>query len=140
MIKKWKKLPEWVQWIIYFPCVVIFSALAGLLASLPVLGRSQSNIGSIIVGILAALVATTVFYWSAFYLAPRLKKLIAGILYLIFMFLWCATLVRITYEWGQGLEYSSTAPLTEVCQAIVAILWGSYLFISAFRSDEPMEL
>ena len=145
MFKFWKALPEWAQWVIYLPCVFISSAGAGLLASLPmligwVLWGNPSKVSVIIFSSLSALVATTVFYWAAFYLAPRGKKIAGGILYAAMMFLWVLTFIRITYEWSQGITPVNYKDIATLCQTLIGITWGSFLFISAFRNNDEKQL
>ncbi len=145
MFKFWKALPEWAQWVLYLPCVLISSAGAGLLVSLPMLiglvfWGKPSKVSVVIFSSLSAFVATTVFYWAAFYLAPRGKKIAGGILYVVMMLLWVLTFIRITYEWSQGISTLEYKSIAELSQSLIGISWGSFLFISAFRNNDEKQL
>jgi hypothetical protein len=140
MIQLWKRLPEWAQWCLYLPCCVLFPALAGGMVSLPTLYHGASKASLAIVLPLTVLVATVVFYWCAFYLAPRAKKIAAGILYVIFMLLWMMTALHSVIGWYMNSVEVDFLSVMELIRAVIAITAGSFLFVAGFRNPQSMQL
>ena len=89
---------------------------------------------------LAALAATVVFYWCAFYLAPRAKKIAAGVLFAIFMLLWSMTALHSVMGWYLSYFDVDFLSVMQLIQALVAITAGSFLFLAGFRSSQPLRL
>lgn len=140
MIQLWKRLPEWAQWSLYLPCCVFFPALVGGLVSLPTMYNGAPKASLVIVLPLAALAATVVFYWCAFYLAPRAKKIAAGVLFAIFMLLWSMTALHSVMGWYLSYFDVDFLSVMQLIQALVAITAGSFLFLAGFRSSQPLRL
>lgn len=140
MIERWKRLPEWVQWCMYVPCSILLPALAGGLVSLPAMYKGAPKASLAMVLPLSALVATVVFYWCAFYLAPRAKKIAASILFFIFMMLWVVTGFQNIIGWYLSYFDVDFFSVMELIQAIIAITAGPFLFLAGFRNSQRMEL
>lgn len=140
MIEMWKRLPEWAQWCLYLPCCILFPALAGGLTTLPTVYHGAPKSGLAVLLPLAALVATVVFYWCAFYLAPRAKRIAAGLLFLLFMILWVMTALHSLVGWYLNYFDVDFLSVMELIQAVIAITAGSFLFLAGFRNPQSMQL
>lgn len=140
MIKIWKRLPEWAQWCLYLPCCIFFPAVGGALVSLPTMYHGAPKAGLAISLPLASLVATVVFYWCAFYLAPRAKKVAAGFLFAIFILLWIMTALHCVVGWYLNYFDVEFFSMMQLIQALVALVVGPTLFLAGFRSPQPLSL
>lgn len=108
--------------------------------SLPTLYHGAPKASLAIVLPLTALIATVVFYWCAFYLAPRAKRIAAGILFVIFMLLWIMTALHSLAGWYLHYVDVDFLSVMELIQAVIAITAGSFLFRAGFRNPQSMQL
>lgn len=135
----WLALPRWARWVLYAPAVIAAAGLANFILLGSIGAADKTGVYLFIPVAFSAFVSTTLFYWASVYLAPSHTKIAAGLMYLLFILLWTATVIRISVGWFYGHQVQQI-DVVELIQGLVFIFWSSILLLPALRSKDPLNL